>query len=55
MKKRKKQRKPKVSKAQTHSGRRNADRIKRAHRRDRTERRIRERQQYKFRVKVIRY
>ncbi len=51
----KKQRKPKISKAQTYSGRRNADRIKQAHHRARTERRKRERRQYKFRIKVIRY
>lgn len=51
----KKQRKAKVSKAQTYSGRRRADRAKRARRRARTARRKRERKVYKFRVKVVRY
>lgn len=50
-----KQRKPKVSKAQTYSGRRRADRAQRARKRARTERREAEQAQYKFRVKVVRY
>lgn len=49
-----KRRKSKVSKAQTYSGRRRADRAQRAQRRARTERRQRERRQFKFRVKVVR-
>lgn len=52
---RKKQRKRKVSKAQTYSGRRQADRVRRSRRRERTERRHRMHRQYKFRVKVVRY
>ena len=50
-----KQRKAKVSKAQTYSARRQADRAQRSRRRSRTERRERERRQFKFRVKVVRY
>lgn len=50
-----KQRKSKVNKAQTYSGRRRADRAQRAQRRARTERRRREQRQFKFRVKVVRY
>lgn len=50
-----KQRKSKVSKAQTYNGRRRADRAQRARRRARTERRQREQRQFKFRVKVVRY
>jgi len=50
-----KQRKAKVSKAQTYNGRRRADRAQRAQRRARTERRQREQQQFKFRVRVARY
>jgi transposase InsO family protein len=50
-----KQRKAKVSKAQTYSARRQADRAQRSRRRSRTERREREQRQFKFRVKVVRY
>lgn len=50
-----KERKSKVSKAQTYNGRRRADRARRAWWRARTERRQREHQQFKFRVKVVRY
>ena len=50
-----KQRKSKVSKGQTHSGRRRADRGWRAQRRARTERRRREHRQFKFRGKAVRY
>lgn len=49
-----KQRKRKVSKAQTYNGRRRADRAQRARRRARTEQRQKERRQFKFRVKVVR-
>ena len=49
-----KQRKRKVSKAQTYSGRRRADRARRAWRRSGGERRRREKRQFKFRVKVVR-
>jgi transposase InsO family protein len=49
-----KRRKPKVSKAQTYSGRRRADRARRAQKRARTERRQQEQRQYRFRVKVVR-
>jgi len=48
-----KQRKPKVSKAQSYNGRRHADRIRRAQQRDRTIRRKEMQRQYKFRVKVV--
>lgn len=48
-----KRRKAKVSKHQTFSGRRRADRAIRARRRARTERRQAERRQFKFRVKVV--
>ena len=51
----KKQRKRKISKGQTYSARRNADRRRRTRRRNRTERRKRMRQHYKFKVKVVRY
>jgi len=50
-----KRRKSKVGKGQTYNGRRRADRGRRARRRARTERRRREHQQFKFRVKVVRY
>jgi transposase InsO family protein len=50
-----KQRKAKVSKAQTYRARRQADRAQRSRRRSRTARRERERRQFKFRVKVVRY
>jgi transposase InsO family protein len=49
-----KQRKRKVSKAQTYSGRRRADRARRAWRRSGGEQRRREKRQFKFRVKVVR-
>jgi transposase InsO family protein len=48
-------RKPKVSKAQTYSARRQADRARRSHRRSRTARRQEMRQQFKFRVRVVRH
>ncbi len=50
-----KQRKAKVSKAQSYNGRRRADRARRAQRRARTERRQQEQRQYRFRVKVVRH
>lgn len=50
-----KTRKRKVSKAQTYSARRQADRVRRAQRRARTERQECEQSQFKFRVKVVRY
>lgn len=49
------QRKPKVNKAQTYSGRRRADRCRRVQQRVRTIRRQEMHRQYKFRVKVVRY
>jgi transposase InsO family protein len=49
-----KQRKPKVSKAQSHSARRQADRRVRECRRNRTAQRQRRQQLFKFRVKVVR-
>jgi putative transposase len=49
-----KRRKPKVSKAQTYSGRRRADRARRSQRRARTEQHRKERRRYKFRIKVVR-
>ena len=50
-----KTRKAKVSKGQTHSARREADRAKRARRRARTEARKQARWIFRFRVKVVRY
>jgi len=50
-----KQRKPKVSKAQTYSARRQADRARRSAKRSRTARRHEMHQQFKFRGKVVRY
>ena len=47
-------RKRKVSKAQTYSGRRRADRLRRVRRRNRSEQRRRRRRQFRFRVKVVR-
>jgi transposase InsO family protein len=49
-----KQRKPKVSKAQTYAARRQADRCQRERRRNRTVQREHQRQHFKFRVKVVR-
>ena len=49
-----KKRKRKVSKAQTHSGRRQADRARRARRRNRSEQRRQQQRQFRFRVKVVR-
>lgn len=50
-----KHRTPKVSKAQTYSARRQADRARRSHKRSRTARRQEMHQQFKFRVRVVRY
>ncbi len=55
IKTKKAKRKKKVSKAQTYSARRHADRAKRKRRHARTERRARARRIYKFRVKTVRY
>jgi transposase InsO family protein len=49
-----KQRKPKVTKAQTYAARRQADRRARERRRNRTAERQRQQQHFKFRVKVVR-
>jgi transposase InsO family protein len=50
----KKERKPKASKAQTHSARREVDRQRRRQRRNRTEQRQKEHRIFRFRVKVVR-
>jgi transposase InsO family protein len=49
-----KQRKPKVTKAQTYAARRQADRRRRERQRNRTAQRQRQQQHFKFRVKVVR-
>jgi len=49
-----KQRKPKVSKAQTYAARRQVDRRQRERQRNRTAQRQRQFQHYKFRIKVVR-
>lgn len=51
----KKQRKKKVSKHQTYSGRRQADRVRRVNRRERAVQRRQARRKFKFRVRVVRF